>query len=95
MGIDVNWACGDYFAVYTNIESLCCIPETNTMLKINPTYFFTDFIYLFLKRGEGKEKEERNIDVRETGISCLSHTPRLGNRAQPRNPGMCPDWESN
>ena len=65
------------------------------MLKINPTYFFTDFIYLFLKRGEGKEKEERNIDVRETGISCLSHTPRLGNRAQPRNPGMCPDWESN
>ena len=29
-------------------------------------YFFKDFIYLFLKRGEGRKKErERNIDVRE------------------------------
>ena len=27
---------------------------------------FKDFIYLFLERGEGREKErERNIDVRE------------------------------
>ena len=28
--------------------------------------YFKDFIYLFLERGEGREKErERNIDVRE------------------------------
>lgn len=24
--------CGDHFTVYTNIESLHCIPETNTLL---------------------------------------------------------------
>lgn len=23
--------CADHFAVYTNIESLCCTPETNMM----------------------------------------------------------------
>ena len=27
----------DYFAIYTNIESLHCIPETNTMLYVNCT----------------------------------------------------------
>ena len=26
----VNWTyCGDYFVIYTNIESLCCTPKTN------------------------------------------------------------------
>ena len=33
MEIDVNWTyCSDNFSVYTNIESLSCIPETNEML---------------------------------------------------------------
>ena len=46
------------------------------------------FIY-FLERGEGREKErERIINV----WLPLSH-PLLGNQA--RNPGLCPDWESN
>ena len=27
--------CGGHFAIYTNIESLCCIPKTNIMLYIN------------------------------------------------------------
>ena len=31
--------CGDRFAVYTNIGSLCCTPETNTMLYVNYTSF--------------------------------------------------------
>ena len=49
-------------------------------------YFFKDFIYLFLERGtEGGEKErERNGCVKET-VTC----------ALARNPGLCPDWESN
>ena len=35
-----------------------------------PKFFLKDFIYLFLERGEGKEKE------RETSMcGCLSHTP--------------------
>ena len=37
-----------------------------------------DLSYLFLERGEGREKERgRNINVREM-VSCLSHTPPLG-----------------
>ena len=33
-----NWTyCGDHFAMYTNIESLYCTPETNIMLYVNYT----------------------------------------------------------
>ena len=52
-------------------------------------FIFILFIYLFLDRGEGREKDrERNINV----WLPLAH-PAPGNLA--RNPGMCPDWESN
>ena len=48
-------------------------------------YFLKDFIYLFLDRWEGREKEwERNINV-WLPLTC----PTLGNLAY--NPGMCPD----
>ena len=55
-----------------------------------PTHFqyliFFLIFYLFLDRGEGREKEmERNINV-WLPLLC----PTLGNLA--RNPGMCPDW---
>lgn len=34
--IDVNLTyCGDHITIYTNMESLCCILETNIMLYIN------------------------------------------------------------
>ena len=27
---DANWTfCGDHLTIYTNIKSLCCIPESN------------------------------------------------------------------
>ena len=29
--------CGDHFAMYTNVESLCCTPETNIKLYVNYT----------------------------------------------------------
>lgn len=36
--MDVNKAySGDYFAMYTNIESLCCTPVTNIMFYVNYT----------------------------------------------------------
>ena len=47
--------------------------------------FWGDFIYLFLEKGEGKE---RNINV----WLPLVHSP-LG--TWPCDPGMYPDWESN
>ena len=41
--------------------------------------FLKDFIYLFLERGEGKEKE------RDTSMcGCLSHAPYWGPGPQPR-----------
>ena len=47
-------------------------------------YFLKDFIYLFLERGEGREKERRrNINV-WLPLAC---------RDLARNPGICPDWE--
>ena len=44
------------------------------------TYFFKDFIYLFLERGEGRGTErERNIDMREKYRPVASHMcPRPG-----------------
>ena len=51
-------------------------------------FFFWDFIYLFLERGEGGEKG------RETSMcGCPSHTPYWEPGLQPRNSN--PDWESN
>ena len=46
-------------------------------------------MYLFLERGEGKEKE------RERKHQCVvaSREPLTGDLAC--NSGMCPDWESN
>ena len=56
--------------------------------------FLKDFMYLFLERGVGREKErERNIVVQEIHRSVASHTPPTEDLAQ--SPGMCPNWESN
>ena len=36
MVMDINQIyCDDRFAIYTNIKSLCCTPETNIMLYAN------------------------------------------------------------
>ena len=54
-----------------------------------PMIFFKDFIYLFLERRKGTEKErKRNINA----LLPLAH-PTTGDLVY--NPGMCPDWESN
>ena len=51
-----------------------------------PPEIFKDFIYLFLERGERRDKErEINIDVWDTSISYLMHTPNRGPGPQPRH----------
>ena len=33
--------CGDHLAMYTNIRSLCCTPETNIRLDVNNILIIT------------------------------------------------------
>ena len=67
--------------------SFALIIKEGFMLKL---LFFKDFIYLFLDRREGEEKErERNINV-----WMLLPCPQLGTWPA-CNPGMCPEWELN
>ena len=51
-------------------------------------FFFLDFIYLFLERAEGKEKEGEKHQC-----MVASHMSFAGDLAC--KPGMCLDWESN
>ena len=61
--------------------------DRETNIKPNLGFKKKIFIYLFLERGDKREKErERNISV------CTSCIPPTGDLAQ--DPGMCPDWES-
>ena len=46
-------------------------------------------MYLFLERGEGREKE-RDIDVQEIHRSVASRSSPVGDLA--RNPDECPNW---
>ena len=55
-------------------------------------YFLQDFIYLFLKIGEGGRKRRREINVQDIHQLVSSCMPPAGDLTH--NPGMCPDWES-
>ena len=57
------------------------------MAKFSDLKFFKDFIYL-LQKWEGREKEEEKYQ-------CVVASHASPNRDLARNPGMCPDWESN
>ena len=93
-----------YFATYDVLLCILCthnfdpnFQETNLSFQLFIylyfdtcfLYFLKDFIYLFLERGEGREKKmERNISV----WLPLAHA-WIGDLAC--NPGMCSDWECN
>ena len=51
MVMDVKWTyCGDHFSVYTNIEWLCFMPETNILLYVSYTSIFKNIkLKYFLK----------------------------------------------
>ena len=63
-------------------------PNRSRLFCSIPWSYFMIFIFLFLERLEGREKErERNINV---------WLPLMSPTGDPtRNPGTCPDWESN
>ena len=66
------------------IVVLICI----SLMIIDVSIFFKKRFYLFLERGREKEREwEKHQCVVASG------EPPTGDLA--RNPGMCPDWESN
>ena len=67
-----------------------CLWNNNFLFRQDLLYQFFLFIFpLFSESEEGREKE------RERNNQCVvaSHAPSTGDLA--RNPGMCPDWESN
>ena len=71
------------FYFVTNSGEKRCFTPSNYCFFLKKIFF-----YLFLERGEGKEKE------RETSMcGCLSSAPHWGPGLY--NPGMCPTWESN
>ena len=66
-----------------------CLPTPPSCFSPYFSFFFLkDFIYLFLERGEGREKEGGETSM----YGCLLSTP-TGDMAH--NPGMCPDWKLN
>ena len=72
------------FSVWDYAPTNWATPARNSFFKKR------DFIYLFLERWEGRE---RNIGVWEIHQLVASHTPPTRDLAC--NPGMCTDWESN
>ena len=68
-------------------------PKGKSTMNFVSGFFFKDF-YLFLERGEEREKErERNISVREKHQSVASCMCLTEDRSC--NPGMRPEGKSN
>ncbi|KAF6104758.1 mediator of cell motility 1 [Phyllostomus discolor] len=79
----------NYLKKYHN--TICGRHPIGVLLNVSifwKTIFFEDFIYLFLGRGEWKEKEGKKHQY-----VVASHVLPPGDLAY--NLGMCPDWESN
>ena len=54
-------------------------------------FFFKGFIYLFLERGKRRRKRGRETSRNLDQLPLISTSTRKWTR----NPGLCPDWESN
>ena len=75
----LSWRPVDQITLHNNIYQIC-------IANLKKKYF----IYLFLEKAKGKEKEERRKNYQ---CVVASHAPPTGDLA--RHLGMCPDWESN
>ena len=59
--------CGNHFAKYTTFESLCCTPETNTMLYVNYTSKkkkYPQEIYIQMHHSQCQETKKQNLGKR-------------------------------
>ena len=87
---------GHIFCILVNQKNILKQTECRIRYEFNckldiKVIFKKDSIYLFLERGEGREKErERNMDAWELPLDRLPPTGDLA-----RNPGMCSAWKSN
>ena len=84
--LDFNQTCcGDYFALYTNIKSLCCTPETNVTLYVNYTSI-----------NKRKDSSKISDDLGKGGLSTTFLRPvRPPFSTQSRGPGrigLCLTW---
>ena len=89
-------------SIYLSIRSICVCANTHRHTYIcvySPYlyiyvfvfyfYYFKDFIYLFFR--EREREGEREGEKHQCVVA--SSAPRTGDQA--RNPGTCPNWESN
>ena len=67
----------------------------NYWQKINIFSFFKDFLYLFLERGEGRERGREILIMRETLVGCLLHTSRLGTKPTTQACALTRNWTGN
>ena len=72
----------NYYKIITEVKNFICL------LLIYISYFFKDFIYLFIFRQREREGE-REGEKHQCVVA--SHTPPSRDLAH--NPHMCPDWE--
>ena len=63
--------CGNHFAKYTTFESLCCTPETNTMLYVNYTSKkkkYPQEIYTQMHHSQCQKTKNRILEREEKAV---------------------------
>ena len=63
----------EFWSLFLCVKNPLYFPTQNIL-------FFYDLIYLFLEKGEWREKERERTSMWETLISCLLHIPWLGTK---------------
>ena len=72
-----------------NLTAVACSPVFVVITNLYLFFFFLRF-YVFIFRERGREGE-REAEKHQCVVAF--HAPPTGDLA--RNPGMCPDWDSN
>ena len=80
--------------LYCSCQIYLAWPETkdpsSTHRTLDPSIIFLKILFIYLFREQGREREREGEKYQ---CVIAPHTSPPGDLA--RNPGMCPDWESN